>query len=108
MSDPSLLDLINQVQSTSTQNSASPVNSMNQLIPASMWNPWWITVSTLFGLIGVFYLSYAKREKQIIPGLIGLALCIYPFFVSSLIWMILIGCFLCLVPWILSRMGRLF
>lgn len=58
--------------------------------------------SILFGAIGMAYLVYGKNEKKLVPLLCGLSLCAYPYFVSSVLWMLLIGVALTLVPWFIK------
>jgi hypothetical protein len=58
--------------------------------------------SILFGAIGMAYLVYGKNERKPLPLICGLSLCAYPYFVSSVLWMLLIGVALTLVPWFIK------
>lgn len=52
----------------------------------------------LFGSLGLGYLSYGKRQKRGVPFICGLALIVFPYFVSSL-WLLLgIGVLLSAIP----------
>ncbi len=53
----------------------------------------------LFGSLGLGYLSYGKRQKRIVPFVCGLALIVFPYFVSSL-WLLLgIGVLIAAAPY---------
>lgn len=53
----------------------------------------------LFGSLGLGYMSYGKRQKRSVPFLCGLALIVFPYFVSSL-WLLLgIGAVLSAIPY---------
>ena len=55
--------------------------------------------SMLFGAVGMGYLVCGKNEARMVPLLCGLGLCACPYFVSSLLWMLVIGIALTLLPW---------
>jgi hypothetical protein len=57
----------------------------------------------LFGAIGVGYFSYGKRQAMITPLACGIALIVYPWFVSSVAWLIAIGIVLMAIPWFLRH-----
>ena len=53
----------------------------------------------LFGSLGLGYLSYGKRQKRMVPFACGLALIVFPYFVSTL-WLLLgIGLLLSVIPY---------
>lgn len=56
----------------------------------------------LFGSIGLGYFIYGRRQGHKIALLAGLGLMIYPYFVSSDIAMVLIGCLLLALPYFLK------
>lgn len=53
----------------------------------------------LFGSIGIGYFMYGKRQAAIMPMVCGVVLMVFPYFVSSLVWMLLIGAALVAAPW---------
>jgi hypothetical protein len=55
----------------------------------------------LFGSIGVGFFIYGKRQSMIVPLLCGLALIVYPYFVTSTWVLLLIGVVLMAVPYFL-------
>ncbi|HQT43950.1 MAG: hypothetical protein ACYC3A_01155 [Halothiobacillus sp.] len=53
----------------------------------------------LFGSIGLGFLIYAKQQRAVVPLVAGLALSIYPFFVSNVYVLVLIGLILTVIPY---------
>ena len=58
---------------------------------------------SIFGAIGAGYFVYGKNQGNITMLVIGSLLCIYPFFVSSPLWTLLIGAGLTLAPLVLNK-----
>ncbi len=52
------------------------------------------------GVFGMAYFVYGKRQTKIAPMVCGVALCIYPYFVGSLVWLCVIGAVLLVVPFV--------
>ena len=50
-----------------------------------------ITLSLLFGGIGFVAFRYGRKMQQVPPVVLGMALMMYPLFVSSVVWMAVIG-----------------
>lgn len=53
----------------------------------------------VFGIFGMAYFSYGKKRQAWAPLFCGLALMIYPYFVSNLIAMMAIGVALIVLPY---------
>jgi len=53
----------------------------------------------LFSSVGVGFCIYARQRRSVVPLLCGVALLIYPYFVSSVIATIAIGIALALIPY---------
>lgn len=53
----------------------------------------------LFGAIGVGYFIYGKRQAMLMPLVCGLALCVYPWFVSGAWLTLIVGLVLMAIPW---------
>jgi hypothetical protein len=53
----------------------------------------------LFGAIGLGYFIYGKRQEKFAPLLCGIALMVFPYFVSSAVWLVVIGAALMAVPY---------
>jgi hypothetical protein len=53
----------------------------------------------LFGSIGLGFSIYGKKQRAIVPLLCGVALIIYPYFVSNVILLVAIGIVLMAIPY---------
>ena len=54
--------------------------------------------SFLFGSIGMGYFVYGKKQQAAIPLIAGIVLCIFPYFVSNVYIMVLVGIVLTVLP----------
>lgn len=61
-----------------------------------------IIFSTFFGAIGLGYIVYGRKEQKGLPLLAGVGLSVFPFFISNLLLVILIGAGLILLPWFIE------
>jgi len=55
----------------------------------------------LFGSVGLGFLIYGRKQKAVVPLVCGLALMIFPYFISNTILLITIGVALMAVPYFL-------
>jgi hypothetical protein len=53
----------------------------------------------LFGSIGIGFFIYGKKQRRVVPLLCGLALMIFPYFVSGTILVVVIGIVLIAIPY---------
>ncbi|HEY9512687.1 MAG TPA: hypothetical protein VIQ48_08955 [Rhodanobacter sp.] len=53
----------------------------------------------LFGSIGLGFFVYGRKQRAIVPLACGLALMVFPYFVSGAAWLVLIGVALMAVPY---------
>jgi len=53
----------------------------------------------LFGSVGLAFFIYGKKHQRVVPSVCGIALMVYPYFVPSTVWLILVGIALCVVPY---------
>jgi len=53
----------------------------------------------LFGSIGLGFVIFGRRQRAVVPLLCGLALMIFPYFVSNSILLVLIGVGLMAIPY---------
>jgi hypothetical protein len=56
----------------------------------------------LFGSIGLGFLMYGRKQRAVVPLLCGLALMIFPYFVSNTILVVAIGVGLIAIPYFLK------
>ena len=66
-------------------------------------SPWAIISSIILGLIGMGMLMYGKKQQQMAPVLGGLALCVVPYFIASVLLMWLGGAACIAGVWYTSR-----
>ena len=65
--------------------------SMN--LPQLLWG-------VLFGSIGLGYFAYGKKQHAVVPLVCGVALMLFPYFVSNTALIILIGVVLSAIPYV--------
>jgi len=58
--------------------------------------------SLLFSSVGLGFFLYGKKQQALVPLFSGLALMIYPYFVSSTILMVAIGAALSAAPFFIK------
>ena len=61
-----------------------------------------LLVGVIAGAIGMGYFIYGKRQTKIVPMVAGALLCIYPYFIDSLLWLSLIGLLLIAAPFLID------
>jgi multisubunit Na+/H+ antiporter MnhC subunit len=64
--------------------------------------PTTLAIALLTSAIGVAYFIYGKRQTRYAPLLAGLMLCVYPYFVDSVTWLVVIGVALIAAPFLLD------
>jgi len=62
-------------------------------------NPTLLMWSILFGAFGVGYFMYGRRQRSPVPFVVGIALMVYPYFVSNVYLVVLIGVVLIATPY---------
>jgi len=53
----------------------------------------------LFGSIGAGFFMYGKKQGKPVPLLCGIALAVFPYFVSNLLGLVALGIVLCAIPY---------
>jgi hypothetical protein len=61
-----------------------------------------LTIGILAGAIGVGYFMYGNRQTKFVPLIAGMALCVYPYFVDSVLWLCIIGAALLAAPFVID------
>jgi hypothetical protein len=59
-------------------------------------------VGVVASAVGMGYLIYGKRQRKIAPMVAGVLLCVYPYFVESVLWLCLIGVVLVFAPMVIE------
>ena len=60
-------------------------------------------ISLIFGAIGMGYMAYAKSQRSGRALIAGLGLCIFPYFITNVWLMILVGAALAAAPFVLPE-----
>lgn len=55
--------------------------------------------SVLFGSTGVGFFIYSKRQKAIVPLCVGIALCVFPYFIANVYALVGVGVALVAIPY---------
>jgi len=53
----------------------------------------------LFGLIGVGFFIYGRKQKAVVPLCVGVALCVFPYFIANVYALVLVGVVLMAIPY---------
>jgi len=64
-----------------------------------MGNSSGLLLGVLFGAVGLGYLTYGRRQKAVIPLVVGVALCVLPYLISNVWVLIGVGVILTGVPY---------
>ena len=65
-------------------------------------NPTSLMIGILTGAVGVAYFIYGKRQTKFAPLLAGMMLCVYPYFVDSVLLLVVIGAVLMAGPFFID------
>lgn len=53
----------------------------------------------LFGSIGAGFFIYGRKQKAVVPLCVGVALCVFPYFIGNVYVLVLVGVVLMAVPY---------
>jgi hypothetical protein len=53
----------------------------------------------LFGSIGVGFFIYGRKQKAVVPLCVGVALCVFPYFIANVYALVLVGVVLMAIPY---------
>ena len=56
----------------------------------------------MFGAIGLGFFTYGRRQKAVVPLLTGIALFIFPYFISNVYMLVIAGAALVALPYFVS------
>jgi hypothetical protein len=59
-------------------------------------------VGLIAGVFGMAYFVYGKRQTKLSAMIAGVMLCIYPYFIDSLLWLCVVGILLLIVPFVID------
>jgi hypothetical protein len=61
-----------------------------------------LAIGLLTGAIGMGYFIYGKRQAKFVPLIAGMILCVYPYFVQGVVWLVLIGLAVMAAPFLID------
>ena len=53
----------------------------------------------LFGALGIGFFSYGRKQKAVVPLMTGIALFIFPYFISNVYMLVIVGAVLVALPY---------
>jgi predicted cobalt transporter CbtA len=59
-------------------------------------------IGLIAGAFGMAYFVYGKRQAKLVAMLSGIALCIYPYFFESVLWLCVVGAALLVAPFVVE------
>ncbi len=67
-----------------------------------MFDPNGLFVGLVAGAFGMAYFVYGKRQTKFVPMIAGILLCVYPYFIDSLLWLCIVGGALLVAPFVID------
>ena len=61
-----------------------------------------LLIGMLAGVFGVAYFVYGKRQTKFTPMIAGVMLCVYPYFLESVLWLSVVGILLLAAPFVID------
>lgn len=71
----------------------------------TIWRSMGLFLSLLFSTAGLAYFVYGKKQASIAFMLAGLVLCVFPYFISGMALMTVLGLALLAAPFVAMRFG---
>jgi hypothetical protein len=59
-------------------------------------------IGLIAGVFGMAYFVYGKRRAKFTAMMAGVALCIYPYFIDSVLWLCVVGGLLLIAPFVID------
>jgi hypothetical protein len=59
----------------------------------------WLLWGVVFGSVGLAYFVYGKKQQRFVPLLCGIALMAFPYFISNIVLLVVVGVVLSAVPY---------
>jgi hypothetical protein len=53
----------------------------------------------IFGSIGIGFFIYGKKQKAIVPLVVGIALCVFSYFIPNVYALVFVGAMLVAIPY---------
>jgi hypothetical protein len=62
-----------------------------------------LVFGVLAGAVGMAYVVYGRRQARFVPAIAGILLCVYPYFVDSVLWLSVVGAELVSAPFLIDE-----
>lgn len=59
-------------------------------------------IGVIAGAIGMGYFIYGKRQLRYAAMISGMILCVYPYFIDSVLWLCVVGLVLIVAPFLID------
>jgi len=59
-------------------------------------------IGIITGALGVGYIVYGRRQTKFVPLVAGVALCMYSYFIDSVVWLCIVGALLLAAPFLID------
>jgi hypothetical protein len=53
----------------------------------------------LFGALGIGFFTYGRKQKAVVPLITGIALFVFPYFISNVYMLVIVGAVLVALPY---------
>jgi hypothetical protein len=61
-----------------------------------------LIIGFIAGVFGVAYFVYGKKQAKFTPMVAGVLLCVYPYFLDSVLWLVVVGAALLAAPFVID------
>ena len=65
-----------------------------------------LLIGMIAGVFGVAYFVYGKKQAKLGPLIAGVLLCVYPYFIDSVLWLCVVGILLLAAPFVIDYYWR--
>ena len=59
-------------------------------------------IGIITGAFGMAYIVYGRRQTRFVPLISGVFLCVYSYFIDSVVWLCVVGGLLLVAPFIID------
>jgi hypothetical protein len=56
----------------------------------------------LFGALGIGFFTYGRKQKAVVPLITGIALFVFPYFISNVYMLVIVGAVLVALPYFVN------
>ncbi len=69
------------------------------------FDPWWLLLSLAVSGVGLVLFMYGKKQERVPQLVAGLLFMVYPYFVESLLWLVVVAVVFAAGLWQVLRLG---